>query len=656
MKNKIFILLALAAVLVSTGCSKQFLEDMQPYDKYGEEQVFSNETLTQWYIDRLYNYYFVNYRNPLQDVIGLYNQDRTNMTEETGGTVPKFINDKMDLKFATDADTYYGNTTAGVNNNPYTRIRYCNDLLEKMDDPISSALSASFKKLAKGQAYILRAMQYFDLVRVYGGVPIVTSVSDNSTTDESIQTPRSTSSECFAQIVSDLDSAAMLLPMTWDDPASQMGRLNAAAAIALKSRVLLTAASPLFNKDWDNPGNAKWQAALKASLEAETKLSGAGYGLYGSNAKEWSEMCFAGKNSYDFNKEAIIVFLFSNTSTSSEGYNNSWENQVRPKDYDGGGGLSATKQMLDLFPLADGSRPTAENYVDTFFFENRDPRFYRTFAFSGEKWGIAGNENKTTWFYRWKSDPSKSVYYGNNQTNSPAIVRKNSNPEADSTSFEYSKTSIINYRYSELLLNIAECYAATGDINNAIAYIGKIRQRVGIPAANNYGIGNLSSKYQAIEAVLYERRVELAYEGKRFWDVQRWMLYANVPQSGNTVQKLGLQPINGTRREGYYWQAKEISATDPLTAEEKNILIDPDASDFKEQLDKLKAVYQKHFVITPLDKSWDQVNGVDNYIQFKPNYYLSGLPSTVLAKNGWLEQNLGWQDYSGGAGIFDYQK
>ena len=80
----------------------------------------------------------------------------------------------------------------------------------------------------------------------------------------------------------------------------------------------------------------------------------------------------------------------------------------------------------------------------------------------------------------------------------------------------YSGTEYFEYRYAELLLNIAECYAAKGDIGNAVNYLGKIRARVGIPAANNYGIGSLSSKYAALEACLYERRVELAYEGKRF--------------------------------------------------------------------------------------------------------------------------------------------
>jgi starch-binding outer membrane protein, SusD/RagB family len=652
--NKKILIFAAVALLTAVGCKKDFLEDMKSYDKY-DDSIFENELQTGWYIDRLYNYYFVSYRNPQQQVVGLYKDDRSKMTEEIGGDVGKYINPTTTLQLASQADDYYGNSvTASVQNNPYTRIRFANFLIGRIDIA-GDGLSESFKQSAKGQMYLLRALQYFDLVRVYGGVPLVTTVQENSATDEAIRLPRATSSACFEQIVSDLDSAAILLPMRWDGEANNYGRLTAAGALAMKSRVLLTAASPLFNKDWDNPANERWQTALAASLDAETKLSAAGYGLYGSNANDWAEMTFRNDNS--FNPEALMVFLLSTTSTGSSGYNNSWENQVRPTSYKGGGGVSVPKEMLDLFPMADGSRPNADNYVDTFFFANRDPRFYRTFAFSGSKWGIKGNENKSTWFYRWKDNATstKVTYYANNQTNSPALVRKMSNPAADSTGFAFSGTDIFEYRYAELLLNIAECYAARGEIGNAVNYLSKIRQRVGIPSANNYGIGMPVSRYAALEACLYERRVELAYEGKRFWDLQRWMLYDNIQESGNSVQKLGLTPINGTKRTGYYWQARTYGK-DPLSNADRKIMIDPNAANFNEEIAKLKTVYQNYFVMTPLDQEWDRVNGEAVTILFRPNYYLSGLSATVLSNNPWLQQTRGWLDYSGASGTYDYQQ
>ena len=89
----------------------------------------------------------------------------------------------------------------------------------------------------------------------------------------------------------------------------------------------------MFNNDWDNSGSPKWQAALDAGLKAEIALTSAGYGLYGSTAKEWAEMSYVNDNA--FNKEAIFSLLLSTTSTTSVGYNNSWENAVRPKEHNG---------------------------------------------------------------------------------------------------------------------------------------------------------------------------------------------------------------------------------------------------------------------------------------------------------------------------------
>lgn len=675
MKNKILYLVTIAlAVTLLPNCKKKFLEDMNNYDKY-DESAFTNEVLTGYYIDRLYNYFFVNYRNPLQaeTTLGSFDDSKTRMTEEIGGTVSNYINPNRNLQLATEADQYYGGAlTASITNTPYTRIRLANALIEKIDG-IGQVMSESFRNTAKGQMYYLRALQYFYLVRTYGGVPLVLKVQEGSNTDESIRVSRSTATECFAQIVKDFDSAAILLPAVWPTLNTNYGRATSGAALAMKSRVLLTAASPLFNTDWDNPGNAKWLAALDAGLKAETALTAAGYGLYGSTAKEWAEMTYINDginaSTTGGNKEAIFTILLSTNQTSSAGYNSSWENAIRPKDHAGSGnGISVPKDMIDLFPLANGARPTITNgYVDTFFFENRDPRFYRTFAFSGSKWAIKTNANKTQFFYRWRPNATGTAgYSGNNQTTSPVVVRKmsystpvNNIPGADTTLLQFSGTDIFEYRYAELLLNIAECYAATGNTAKCIEYLGRIRARVKIPSANNYGIGNLASKYEAIEACLYERRVELAYEGKRFWDIHRWLLYDGVSSmnaTANTCTKLGVTPINGTNRTGYYWQTKTFSPTntDPLTAADKNILIDPDApsATVEAEIAKLKALYKSKFVMTPLDQALDRDGNNPINILYRPNYYLSGLHANPLSLNPWLLQTVGWQDYSGVAGTF----
>jgi starch-binding outer membrane protein, SusD/RagB family len=664
-KNILLSMISLLAVIL-TGCSDQFLQDKKSYDKY-EETVFTNEQQTGWYIDRLYADFFSGHKSPTQTLVGSYLDEKTKMTEEIGGTVSSWISPQENIQEAVKSSGYYGTPLgASASNIPYTRIRYCNLLIEKVDS-IGKNLTSTFRKTSKGQMYFLRALQYYDLFRTYGGVPIVTSTQTASAVDETIKLPRATSAEIVAQIVKDLDSATVLLPNTntgtvkWS-ASTDYGRFTSGAALAVKSRVLLTYASPLFNKDWENSSSQRWTDALNAGLAAEAKLTLDGYGLYGTTAKNWAEM-FLIDNA--FCKEAIIVRLLSSANTLA--LNNGWENTIRVTSQSGNGGVSAPKEMIDLFPMADGSRPTVANgYDDTKFFLKRDPRFYRTFAFSGCKWGTKQNPNSTIWLYRYqtKASPVTLAYPDSkaNKVGSPAVVRKMSNPAADETGYAYSGTDIFEYRYAELLLNIAECYAATNNITKCIEYLGKIRARVGIPSANNYGIGPLADKYAAIAACLYERRVELAYEGKRFWDIQRWMLYNDDAASGNnTCAKLGLTPINGTCRTGGYWQGKSVTSADPIPAATKAaIVIDPDASDFNTQLTALSTLFTTYLVrndgIANVDFAMDNILKIAVKIDWKQNYYLFGLNDKTLSTNPWLPQNKGWKDIYGTLGTYDYQQ
>jgi hypothetical protein len=645
-------------IVVGYSCSDNFLEEKKAFGLYDESFYQSAERVNA-YVGGLYNRYFVTYTNPQATMVGAFNTDRFRLTEEIGGIVD-LTNPTKSFDSADDAlafTGYYGAKLQDkVKNEPYDRIRDCNTMIENIDSK-GANLDKIFRDNVKGQMYYLRAIQYFDLMRVYGGVPIVTTVEDASALDLSIRHPRATVTEVVAQIVKDLDMAASLLPGKWD--AANYGRFTKGAALAQKSRVLLTYASPLFNKNWDTATD-RWEEALKAGLAAETQLTIDGYGLYGASAKDWENMFLIDNV---FCKEAINVQILSN-NTALVGYvNNSWEKSIRLASQGGSGNLMAPKEMIDLFPMANGSKPTTANGYDEFlFFKNRDPRFYRTFSFSGNKWAYKENLKPVAWAYRWVDTANKAYYSDLNQVGSPAFVRKLSNTAATNVSnFQFSGTDIFEYRYAELLLNIAECYAAKGDVTNTVAYLGKVRARVGIVATNNYGIGTLADKYAAISACLYERRVELAYEGKRFWDVQRWMLYSDVAPSGianNTCAKLGLTPINGTQRTGNFLQYKTAvpvatGATDPLLASRAAISVDPDAADFGAQITALSNFYTANFILTPV--IMDNVNSLPVKIDFKPNYYLFGLQTTVLSQNTWLLQTVGWKDRSGSVGTFNYQ-
>lgn len=659
MKTKFNLYIAFALLsLVSVSCSDNFLEDKKSYGQY-DDSFFQSQERVEWFVNNMYYDYFFAYKSPTGALVGSYTDTYTKMTEELGGT-QDLINPTKTFVNAADASGYYGTKpSTSMKNEPYSRIRECNEILGDLD--IKGAnLDKTFRDQIKGQVYYLRALQYYDLVRVYGGVPLVLTVQDAAADDPTIQIPRAKTSEVFAQILSDLDMAASLLPPNWNATASvNYGRFTKGAALAQKSRVLLTFASPLFNKNWDS-STERWNAALQAGLAAETQLTQDGYGLYGSSAKDWSLMYSLFDNK--FCKEAIVVNMMSNATTGNF-VSNGWEKGMRMVSQGGTSAMEAPKEMIDLFPMANGSRPTTANgYNDFTFFVNRDPRFYRTFAFSGMKWPYKENANSVVWSYRWVDSANKAYFSDNNQENSPAYVRKMTDIAATNASnFQYSGTDLFEYRYAELLLNIAECYAALGQTSNTIAYLGKIRARVGIPSANNYGIGTLADKYAAIEACLYERRVELAYEGKRYWDIQRWMLYSDDPLgaiANNTCVKLGLTPINGTQRTGNYLQYRTTAAAaDPLASTRGSIFVDPDAAPatFQTQLTALATYYNTNFIRTTLLTPMDNVSGQPVKIKFNPNYYIQGLNLGTLTQNMWLPQTIGWNDASGGAGAFNFQ-
>lgn len=667
-KSKIFLLTVYCITLSLSSCSDAFLEEKKEYSNYTED-IFKNEIQTNWVFARLYSDAFSGYTSPVYgaSLISSYSDANHKMCDEQGGTLSgTMIDPAKEYLESNSVTNYYGGKTSDkVTNNPYTRIRSANDIIEKIDRIGYAHMSKEFCDRMKGQAYFFRAWQHFDLLRNYGGIPYETKAETPETVEEG--TPRGTVKENVEKIVADFETAASLLPDKWQSSADDYGRFTRAAALAMKSRVLLYFASPVFNSDWENASNYRWKSALDAGLEAESALTSAGYGLYGSSAKDWADMFLFDNATNAANSEAILVFMTANTSGEMN-INNGWEKNIRVKSQGGGGGVSAPKGMIDLFPLSDGKRPTIENgYNDEKFYLNRDPRFYRTFAFSGSKWGKSGDNNAVIWLYSYNYKDAKTFGYSDdNSTSSPVVVRKMSNPQANQSTNYISGTDILEYRYSELILNIAECYAAMGNTTKCYEYLGKLRQRVGIPqGGDNYGLGNSANRYEALAACLYERQIELAYEGKRFWDIRRWMLYEGGSTffTENTCSKLGIAPLVGTARIGKLWKYK-VSGTlpganvDPLASKRPSIAIDPDASatDFQNQLRALETFYDTYFSTvdtpTPMDK--DSKNN-PLYIDWKGYYYIHPIHKDVLIYNPWLKQTIGWKDQNGSIGAVEYR-
>jgi hypothetical protein len=409
----------------------------------------------------------------------------------------------------------------------YPMVYQLNNLIIEVDRTGRPAYPDNeFWDRLQGQAIFARAWLQFDGLRYLGGAPYY--VTDKDQPEPGLESPRMPVDSMVEKICADFELAASLLPAKWDD--ADHGRFTSVAAWAMISRVRLYAASPVFNASWDNPSSKRWEAALNASLKAEQEAKAAGYGTSVRNIDTWDQAFYAFNGA--FNPEAIITIPKSNSSTAAGSKYNIWESMIRPGvvALSTGGGIPAPDQILMKFPMADGKRPTVENgYDDQKFYRNRDPRFYKTFTFLKSQWpGIQHPNPLVLYAYRYNTEGTDYRYTdGTTDSNgakgkSRAIVWKMSDPtvarEAEST----AGTDVINYRYAEILLNIAECYAAQGKAAETVNYLTQIRNRVGAGTAD---LVTLSDRYSLIEAVLNERAVELAYEGNRAVDMRRWLLF-----------------------------------------------------------------------------------------------------------------------------------
>ena len=532
-------------LLAVAACSDQFLQDKRDYTRMLPQDVYKDPAQANAVFASVYRRLVERYNHPMLGADALMRQGQNsaggamwNVTEEEPTMSPgvnnlyRPNNDKPTKAGNAYLNPPYWNQPRGSGNynapGQYTlfpNIYLINELLMQIELVGREVYdNKEFWDQLRGQTLFARAWLYYDAVRFFGGIPYYNTENDMAQPGD--RSDRLSMQYCFDRICDDFAEAASLLPARWG--AEDDGRFTSVAALAMISRVRLSAASPVFNASWET-GTKRWQAALEAGLAAEEAALAAGYGsLQGIEA--WDQAFYA-YGYTAFNPEAIIKIPKSDNLSLDDARYNAWENRIRPGvarglNGDQQGGLAATEQMLAAFPMKDGRPATVGNgYDDEKFYRDRDPRFYRTFAISGCEWP---GTNVQIWMYAYRFNDNVNGEYryttgsrsdmGSNR--SRAIVWKMSDPAVAQQLEANQPTDILDYRFGEILLNIAECYAALGNTGQAAAYLNKIRSRVGagdVPAP--------ASKYEAIVAVLNERLVELAYEGKRPWDLRRWLLF-----------------------------------------------------------------------------------------------------------------------------------
>ncbi|MFD1771976.1 RagB/SusD family nutrient uptake outer membrane protein [Sphingobacterium suaedae] len=674
MKNRSYIIAILSLFVFAASCSDDFLEEKRDLTGVNED-VFKDPVLGQAYVDYIYGMFL-----PANNGTGFLS---TQTASENGTFNTIFAQTTDELAGETDfnkvwatisninnhANKYFGQPMSNnINNNTWTRLRQINMFLTEVD---KYGMEEEVKNKLKGQLYFWRAWQYFELVRLYGGVPIVLTAQIPTVENiEENSIPRSNTSDCIAQISADLDQAMELLPGKWDD--SNWGRITSGAAAALKGRVLLTYASPLFNP---NDDQTKWQAAYEANLAAKELLEQNGFGLYRTgtleNGEAWANMFLAEFN----NPEAVIVYGFNKQDVGGNFTKNSgWEQAIRPREINGAGSVSPTRQLVESFPMKDGKAindpSSSYTYDPNKFYKNRDPRFYKSFAYNGSIWPYNGNPSFKLWTYSWKKKNDANTGYTPTETKganaSGIYIRKASNLSANNSinNFQQSGTDFMELRFAEVVLNLAESAIGVGKLGEGLEGLKSIRERAGIENKDGaFGLADVTgSRDKLFKAILDERKVEFAYEGKRFYDLRRWMLFDNATGM-NT--RLGIPVLNGTRRTGYRITLKNgdveyIGEKDPMLPNSENNneapVVSRTTTTYPEGIDTYEEyvdyLYDNYFVVHVKD-DLDPTNASPAWtFKWYPEYYYFGIHQNILNSSPYLEQTKGWNSLNG-AGTFD---
>ena len=340
----------------------------------------------------------------------------------------------------------------------------------------------------RAECHVLKAFYYFELFKRYGNVPIIDQLYDNP---EEANLPRNTVEEIVDLIVDEIDFAKETLVTDWavENQLNNTGRITVGAALAVKSRALLYAACPQFN-----PANSaeKWEKAAEAANDI---IQLGLYSLHGSY-----ENLFKRDNS-NTSKETIWAVKL--------GQSNDFERANYPIGTPGGGtGICPSHNLVQAYEHV--------GEVTEDMYENLDPRFYASVLRNGDFWN-----GRTLEIYQGGTDdPAKP-----NTSPTGYYLKKFLNENLNLIEDASEIRSWLAFRYAEVMLNFAEAanevYGPDASGSYAMTSreaVNMIRTRAGVPDISVPA----GDKDAMRKAVKHERRIELAFEDHRYWDLRRW--------------------------------------------------------------------------------------------------------------------------------------
>jgi hypothetical protein len=542
--------------LVYSSCNKDFLNQV-PDDMLTIEEIFNRRDLSESWLANVYNYV----------------RDEAHRTNTTPWDV---ISDDCDVSQRNDPfRVNLGNWNASSNywnfwNHYYKGIRSATTFINNIDGNgqiLEDSEGPALIKRRKAEARFLRAFFYSEILKQYGPFIIV---GDNeidpglSLNDFTMQLSRSSYDECVDYIISELDLAEADLDVTKYTASDQelennMGRADKLLCKAIKSKVLLYAASPLFNgnKDYEGFTNKDGKPLINTSYDP----------------KKWEKAAAAARAIIDYaeSSDKLGLYKVMKSDGTVDGYlsyrdvfldswNIEWilarnQNQLSfyqrsctPRLASGYASMGPTQQLIDTYRMSNGLSPVigynsdgspvidpASGYSETGFtsfrapgatrnkntfnmYVNREPRFYATVTYSGSDWINTKSSlgvREIELFYTGESGKGGSHDY----SETGYLFRKNVSPTYHPTRNNIARPYVM-IRYAEILLNYVE---ALNEYNpghsDILKYLNQIRERGGIPALQD-GL----TQEEMREMIRTERRIELTMEHIRYFDTRRWKI------------------------------------------------------------------------------------------------------------------------------------
>ena len=530
-----------------TSCNEEIL-DKTPLDRYSSDAVWSDINLADTYLKAAYKnlgsgftrYSLVNSVSDELFFIHIYGTDvylKGNLSPDNLGAFGNNRFQTLDWSL-------------------FKTVQIVNQFLENIDGvsgtyPETERADIQARaSILKGEAIFIRAFCYAQMARTYGGLPIIKSSWQVG--DDYLSVQRGTFEETVNFIVEDCDAAAALLQSKAN---MESGRATNAAALALKSRILLFAASDLTADGtaeskyvgYENPDRtALWTAARNA---AKAVIDLDEYDL-----ADFGTPDAVADNYFSFFKQSTLTnneIIWGKMYVADVGDRHKWNQNQGPNGLGNYGGNTPTQALIDAYQMADGSDffdhfTVDENgfyinkgttiYKDANPYHNREPRFYGSILYDSAIWQkrfadleerdpLGIYDRRTRRVIAGGEEISK--IYGIDTRNGPVenwnagytgYLTKKMMDDKITGKTDYNTNAWIEFRYAEVLLNYAEACMELGDDLNASTYINKIRKRAGLP--------DMTGEIET--ALRHERQVEFAFENLRWYDIRRWKILEDV--------------------------------------------------------------------------------------------------------------------------------